>query len=284
MIGGRGRPEEAPDAVRSGDGGALNTPGDSEGVRELYSLPPEEFTAARDRLAADLKEAGKADQAAAVKKLRKPSIVAWAVNAAARDRPEDVEALRAAGQALRRAQRKALSGGGGEDLRQATDERRALVGSLAEAGVAAIGARGSAHRDAIAATFDAASIDDELGQRLQAGMLEREARPTAGFGAIEGFEVLQGGGGDEGEPAEEDPAEVRRERTKEARAAEQRAAAAERAAETAHRRAEGLKEKATAAVNAARDAESEAKRLAEEAKTERKRADRAAKSAEALRS
>jgi hypothetical protein len=272
------------DAVRSGDGGALSTPGDTEAVRELYSLPPEEFTAARDRLAADLKEAGEPDHAAAVKKLRKPSIVAWAVNAAARDRPEDIEALRAAGQALRRAQRKALSGGGGEDLRQATDERRVLVQSLAEAGVAAIGGRGSAHRDSIAATLDAASIDDELGQRLQAGMLEREARPTAGFGAIEGFEVLQGGGGDEGEPAEEDPAEVRRERTKEARTAEQRAAAAERAAETAHRRAEGLKEKATAAVNAARDAESEAKRLAEEAKTERKRADRAAKSAEALRS
>ena len=38
---------------------------------------------------------------------------------------------------------------------------------------------------------------------------------------------------------------------------------------------------ASAAVNAAREAESEAKRLADEAKTERKRADRAAKSAEA---
>jgi len=256
---------------------------DTEQVRDLYALPPEEFTAARDRLAGELKDAGKTADAAGVKKLRKPSIVAWAVNAAARDRPEDIEALRAAGQALRRAQRKALSGGGGEDLRQATDERRALVQSLAEAGVAAIGARGSAHRDAIAATLDAASIDDELGQRLQAGMLEREARPAAGFGAIEGFEVLQGGGGDADEPAEEDPAELRRERTREARAAEQRATAAERAADAAHRRAEGLKQKATAAVNAARDAESEAKRLTEEAKTERKRAERAAKSAEAIR-
>jgi hypothetical protein len=216
-----------------------------------------------------------------VKKLRKPSIVAWAVNAAARDRPEDVEALREAGQALRRAQRKALSGGGGEDLRRATDERRALIASLTDAGVAAIGARGSAHRDAIAATLDAASIDDELGNRLQAGILDREARPTAGFGAIEGFEVLQGGGGEEGEPEDEDPGEIRRERAREARAAEQRATAAERAADTAHRRAEGLKEKATAAVDAAREAESEAKRLTEEAKTERKRADRAAKAAEA---
>ena len=129
-------------------------------------------------------------------------------------------------------------------------------------------------------TFDAASIDDELGERLQAGSLEREATPTAGFGAIEGFEVLQGGGDEDDEAAEEDPAEVRRERAREARAAAQRATAAERAADKARRRAEGLKEKAAAAVNAAREAESEAKRLTDEAKTERKRADRAAKLAE----
>ena len=239
--------------------------------------------AARDRLAAELKEAGKADEAAEVKKLRRPSVVAWAVNVTSRERPEDVEALREAGRALRRAQRKALSGGGGEDLREATDARRDLVQTLADAGVAAIGERGAAHRDAIAATFDAASVDDELGERLEAGTLEREARPTAGFGAIEGFEVLQGGGAeDDEEPLDEDPAEARRERAREARAAAQRAAAAERAADKAHRRAEELKGKAAAAVTAAREAESDAKRLTDEAKTERKRADRAAKAAESI--
>ena len=247
-------------------------------ARELYALPPEEFIGARDRLAKELKDAGKADQAAAVKRLKKPSVVAWALNAASRDRRGDVEALLEAGQALRRAQRKALSGGGGEDLRRATDERRALIGPLVDAAVEAIGARGAAHGDAIAATLDAASVDDELGQRLLAGTLERDARPAAGFGAIEGFEVLVGGGGAGAEAdVEEDPKELERERAREARAAEQRATAAERAAEKARVRAEGLKEKATAAVDAAREAESEAKRLSDEAKTERKRADRAAK-------
>jgi hypothetical protein len=250
-------------------------------VRDLYVLPPGEFIAARDRLAGELKDAGNADEAAAIKKLRRPSIVAWAVNAASRERPEDVGALREAGQELRRAQRKALSGGGGEDLRRATDDRRALIQRLADAGVEAIGARGGAHRDAIAETFDAASVDDELGQRLQAGILDREARPTAGFGAIEGFEVLQGGGSEDAEDtAEEDPAEVRRERAREAREAAQRAAAAERAADKARRRADELREKAAAAVTAAREAESDAKRLSDEARTERKRADRAAKAAE----
>ena len=253
----------------------------SDAVRNLYGLPPGEFIAARDRLAGELKEAGRADEAAEVKKLRRPSIVAWAVNAASRERPDDVGALREAGRELRRAQRKALAGGGGEDLRRATDDRRALIQTLADAGVAAIGARGGAHRDAIAETLDAASVDEELGERLQAGILDREARPMAGFGAIEGFEVLQGGGADDGdEAADEDPAEVRRERAREAREAAQRAVAAERAAEKARRRADELREKAASAVTAAREAESDAKRLADEAKTERKRSDRAAKAAE----
>ncbi|HEX5937330.1 MAG TPA: hypothetical protein VFZ75_06540 [Actinomycetota bacterium] len=216
-----------------------------------------------------------------MKKLRKPSIVAWAVNAAVREHADEVAALRGAGEGLRRAQRKALSGGGGEDLRRATDERRALVGILADAAVAAIGARGAAHRDAIAATLDAASVDDELGERLTAGTLEREGQPTAGFGTIEGFEVLTGGGSEPEEEPAEDRAAEERERAREARSAAQRAATAERAAERARRRAADLKEKASAATDAAREAEAEARRLTDEARTERKRADRAARAVEA---
>ncbi|MGI8615949.1 MAG: hypothetical protein ACR2L4_04080, partial [Actinomycetota bacterium] len=130
-----------------------------DAARELFALPPEEFVAARDRLAAELKDAGKTDEAAEVKKLRRPSIVAWAVNAASRERPEEVAALREAGQALRRAQRKALSGGGGEDLRRATDDRRALIQSLADVGVAASGGGGGAQRDETAPKFEAAAVE-----------------------------------------------------------------------------------------------------------------------------
>jgi hypothetical protein len=246
----------------------------------LFGLPPEEFIPARDALVAELKAGDQAEDAAAVKKLRKPSIVAWAVNAAARDRADDVEALLEAGAELRRAQRKTLSGGGGKELRDATEARRAVIQRLADAAVAVIGSRGAAHRDAIAGTLDAASIDDELAERIRTGTLEKEARPAAGFGAIEGFEVLVGGGG--GEHAEDSPAsrrEEERERAKEARAAEQRAAAAERAAEKAAARAADLKDRAAAAVAAAREAEMDAKRLADEARTERKRADRLSRAA-----
>ena len=82
-----------------------------EQARDLYALPPADFIAARDELAGELKDSGEADVAAAVKKLKKPSIVAWAVNAAARVHEDEVAALRETGQALRRAQRKVLSGG-----------------------------------------------------------------------------------------------------------------------------------------------------------------------------
>lgn len=246
---------------------------------DLYGLPPEEFVAARDRLAGELTSSGHADEAARVKKLRRPSLVAWAVNAVSRDRPELVAALLDAGEALRGAQRKTLTGGGREELRRATDERRALIQELAGAAVEAIGSRGPAHRDAIGSTLDAASVDEALGDRLRAGTLEREARPVAGFGGLEGFEVLTGGRADEGAAPSRDRDEDARQRAREARAAEQRAAAAERAAEKAALRADQLRRKADEAVSAARDASAAAKRLTDEAKTERRRADRASKAA-----
>jgi hypothetical protein len=247
----------------------------TEATRELYAAPPEGFITARDALAKRLKDEGRADEAAEVKKLRRPSIVAWAVNVAGREHPEEVAALLEAGQALRRAQRSALSGGGAEGLRTATEERRARVQALSDAAVAVIGERGAAHRDAIAATLEAASVNDELGQRLASGTLDREAWPEAGFGAVEGFELLVGGAAAEEEMPRKDDAAARRERVRAAREAVQRAGAAERAADKARRRAEDLKERAAAAAAAAREAEQEMKHLVDEAKMERKRADRA---------
>jgi hypothetical protein len=248
-------------------------------VRELFAVPPDGFVAARDRLANELKASGREDDAAAVRRLRKPNVVAWALNAVARDRSDDVAALLEAGAALQRAQRKALTGSGADELRRATDQRRALIVELTDAAVEALGARGSAHRDAIAGTLDAASIDASVGARLSDGTLEREARPTAGFGVIEGFELLTGGADAEAESGSRDRETDARERAKEARAAAQRATVAERAAEKAAARAAELRDRANRADAAAREAEGEAKRLADEARTERKRADRASKAA-----
>jgi hypothetical protein len=245
-------------------------------VRELYGVEPDRFIEARDRLARELRAAGQDDDAAAVKKLRKPSVVAWALNAGAREAPGDVDAVLEAGEELRRAQRKALSNAGTEDLFRATEARKHAVRALADRAVAALGVRGETHRDRIVSTLEAASLDRELGQRLRDGMLDRDAQPTTGFGAIEGFELLQGGASETatspGESAEE-----RRERAREAKEAEREAVRAGRAAEQASARAADLRAKAGVAESAAREAEAEAKRLADEAKTARKRADRASR-------
>jgi hypothetical protein len=245
-------------------------------VRALYEVEPDGFVEARDRLAKELRAAGQDDDAAAVKKLRKPSVVAWSLNAAAREAPEEVDALLEAGEELRRAQRKALSKAGTEDLFAATEARKRAVRAVGDRAMAALGARGETHRDRIVSTLEAASLDRELGQRLRDGTLDRDAQPTTGFGAIEGFELLQGGAAaDAASPRES--AEERRERDREAKEAEREAVRAERAAEQASTRATDLRAKAAAAESAAHEAEAEAKRLADEAKTARKRADRAAR-------
>ena len=46
----------------------------------LYTAPLDQFVARRDALAKRLKEAGAADESRRVKSLRKPSVVAWAIN------------------------------------------------------------------------------------------------------------------------------------------------------------------------------------------------------------
>jgi hypothetical protein len=244
-------------------------------VRDLYGVEPDRFIEARDRLAKELRAAGQDDDAAAVKKLRKPSVVAWSLNSAAREAPDEVTALLETGEELRRAQRKALSNAGTDDLFTATEARKRAVRTVADRAIAALGARGEAHRDRIVSTLEAASLDRELGQRLREGTLDRDAQPTTGFGAIEGFELLQGGAGAPASPRES--VEERHERAREAKDAEREAVRAERAAEQASTRAHELRARAATAESAAREAEAEAKRLADEAKTARKRADRASR-------
>ncbi|MEO3861275.1 hypothetical protein [Acrocarpospora sp. B8E8] len=69
----------------------------------LYALPPAEFTAARDALAKEVKAAGNATLAREIGKLRRPTVVAWAVNQLARQNPPELAELLALGEDLRRA-------------------------------------------------------------------------------------------------------------------------------------------------------------------------------------
>jgi hypothetical protein len=132
---------------------------------DLYGLPLEEFTAARNALAKTDAEA---------KGLRKPSAAAFAVNQLARRHAGELDAfLRAAAQ-LRHAQ---LEGG---DVRAATaEERQSLQRLLQLAGEYA----SAAQLDRVRQTLQAAAADEDAAAQVREGRLERELEP-AGFGSL----------------------------------------------------------------------------------------------------
>jgi hypothetical protein len=158
---------------------------------ELYGLPLEEFTPARDALAKELKAAGQKDEAAEVKSLRKPSLAAWALNRVAREQPDAIERLRAAGADVRAAQDEALSGNAGR-LRDAgralAEEVDRVAGHAADALRAAGRPASAAQQEKIVATLRTAAVEDQAGDALARGVLVDELEST-------GFSLLGAGAG-----------------------------------------------------------------------------------------
>ena len=156
---------------------------DSRSAR-LYALPLEEFTAARNQLAAELRAEGDGEGAAAVKGLRKPSKAAWAVNQLVKAEPELVETLLGAGGELRQAHRQAASGKGAEQLRAAADAERAAVEALMGRAAKALGARPApALAEAIRGTLHATSSDDEARELVAEGRVVEAMQPI-GLGPV----------------------------------------------------------------------------------------------------
>jgi hypothetical protein len=208
----------------------------------LYGAPPEEFVARRAALAKELRAAGDREGAEAVKKLRKPSVSAAAVNRLARAASDDVEALLAAGEALRQAQ---LGGGDREAIRAAARDEREAVETL----VGQAGKLSPAVLEEVRETLHAAASDDETRDLIRRGVLT-EARRAAGFG---GF----GMGSASPAPSKKSPPKKKKTREREpdpdTAAAERERAAAERKAEAERKKA--AKERVKAAKAALRDAE-----------------------------
>lgn len=134
---------------------------------------------ARDRLAKQLRASGDRDAAAAVKKLRRPTVVAWALNQVARTHGAAIEELAEVTSAVERSQAAAVGSGDPGGLREASQRRRQLIASLARA---AADLAGPAHHDRAAATIDAASLDPDLAPLLRRGRLTKELSAPAGFG------------------------------------------------------------------------------------------------------
>src|SRR6185437_974930 len=141
---------------------------------DLYGLPLEEFTAARDAAARELRRAGDREAAAELAKLPKPTPAAWAANQLARTEPDVIQALLDAGEELREAQAEAVGGGGGAGLREATAaEREAVDAAMAAAAELKPGGRplSRAMADRLRATLHAAAADDAVREALAAGRL-----------------------------------------------------------------------------------------------------------------
>ena len=160
--------------------------------RELDALYRDSFDAfieARTALAARLKKAGRADDAARVKALTKPSITAWAINQAYWHHRADFDALLAAGDRLRDAQRAALAGGAG-DTRSAALARQQAIDLLVERALTALESAGSAGgpamRQRVAATADALAAWGSAPGAPRPGRLAADIAPP-GFAALAGL-------------------------------------------------------------------------------------------------
>src|SRR3954468_21688649 len=150
-------------------------------VYELYGAPLDEFVALRDQRAKELRAAGRREEADAVKRLRKPSVPAWAVNQIRRRDPGALEGLMATGAALRQAKAGAR--------RTAAREEREAVEDLVEEAAQALREAGrepsSATVDDIRQTLHAAAADDEARGLVAAGRVVEPLR-AIGLGAALG--------------------------------------------------------------------------------------------------
>ncbi|HEX2296014.1 MAG TPA: hypothetical protein VHN37_11970 [Actinomycetota bacterium] len=228
-----------------------------EAVREpedLYALPLDEFTAARNELARTLKAEGRGDDAARVKKLKKPPVSAWAVNQLVRDDPDGVERLLDLVDRLKEAR-------SARDIQTLGAQRRELVAKLArragELAEAAGHAASPATLQRVTQTLQAGAEDEER-ELLRRGALADDLAP-AGFDAFEGIADLDAF---TSAPEPEEDSGQLEELERVAAEAEEEAATLTEEAERAEAAAVAASEKASEARRRAREAREKARRAA----------------------
>ncbi|MHB8507049.1 MAG: hypothetical protein ACYDGR_00155 [Candidatus Dormibacteria bacterium] len=167
-------------------------------MADLMSMPLDKFTAARDRLAGEAKQNGDDLVAAAVTRLRKPTLGLWALNQLGRTNADGVEMLLGAGTRVRRAQAAALrrEAGATAEMRAASEEQRRAEDRLVDSAADVLGRAGRAApeetmrrlRQALGAV---ASGDEATRDRLRRGAFLAEPTP-AGFDSLASL-GLEGG-------------------------------------------------------------------------------------------
>lgn len=224
---------------------------------ELYGLPLEEFTAARNRLAKELAGAGDRDVAGRVRRLRKPTRAAWALNRAARTDPGLMSRFLTTASELAEAQERLLGSGDREAFAAALAGHRAALEELLAAVWTELGEGGAAAGamlERARTTLEATGGDARLRDELAAGRLTRE-HEAVGFGALASVEVPVAA-------AERRPPAPDRKR---ARDAERRASGLRRQVDAAQRRLAAARKRVEAAERQVAEAEEEVRRLEGEA-------------------
>jgi len=150
-----------------------------EAAEQLYGLPLDEFTSARNAATKELRDRGLTAEAEEVKALAKPSVSAWAVNQLTRRRHSDLDEFLEAAEAAREAQL-----GGQPGAREAIKRQRDALDKLVKAAREELGGKASeAIATRIRQTLEAAAVDDEAAEEIRRGRLTKELEP-AGFGTL----------------------------------------------------------------------------------------------------
>jgi hypothetical protein len=156
----------------------------TEVADELYALTPAEFTAARDERARLARQAGQRDDAAAIKKLARPTTSAWLVNQLSREAPDRLGRLVEVGEALEEAQRTLA----GDRLRELSGQRRNVINDLLPQ-AAEIASRAGQPASAVVmgevrATLEAALADSAARAAVRSGRLTKPLS-YAGLGEVD---------------------------------------------------------------------------------------------------
>lgn len=148
---------------------------------ELYAVEPSAFVAARTEAARAARDAGDRELAAAIGKLRRPSLAAWALNLLARDDVAGLARLVALGGELREAQQQMR----GEALQRLSRERHEVLAALTrrarKLAADADHPLGTEAAHQVEQTLGAALVDPDAAQEVRAGRLVTPLS-YAGFG------------------------------------------------------------------------------------------------------
>ena len=138
---------------------------------ELYGLPPDEFTAARNTRAKQARADGDKDAAAAIAKLPKPNLVAWLANQLVREHGDELGPLLEVGAAMR----EATAALNADQLRQLSRQQRQIVQGLVQQARELARAAGHPVSDGTARgleeTLHAALADERAAEELSKGTL-----------------------------------------------------------------------------------------------------------------